>query len=39
MKRQDKSSEKQLNEVEIGSFPEKEFNARIVCQRPTGTNE
>ena len=30
MKRQDKSSEKQLNEVEIGSFPEKEFRIMIV---------
>ena len=26
MKRQDKTPEKQLNEVEIGNFPEKEFS-------------
>lgn len=30
MKGQDKSPEKQLNEAEIGSFPEKEFRIMIV---------
>ena len=30
MKEQDKTSEKQLNEVEIGNFPEKEFRIMIV---------
>ena len=30
MKRQDKTPEKQLNEVEIGNFPEKEFRIMIV---------
>ena len=34
MKRQDKSSEKQLNVVEIGSFPEKEFRIMIVMMIP-----
>ena len=30
MKRQDKTPEKQLNEVEIGNLPEKEFRIMIV---------
>ena len=30
MKEQDKTPEKQLNEVEIGNFPEKEFRILIV---------
>ena len=30
MKEQDKSLEKQLNEVEIGNLPEKEFRIMIV---------
>ena len=30
MKGQDKTPEKQLNEVEIGNFPEKEFEIMIV---------
>ena len=30
MKEQDKTREKQLNEVEIGNLPEKEFRIRIV---------
>ena len=30
MKEQDKTPEKQLNEVEIGNLPEKEFRIRIV---------
>ena len=30
MKEQDKTPEKQLNEVEIGDLPEKEFRIRIV---------
>ena len=30
MKGQGKTSEKQLNEVEIGNFPEKEFRIMIV---------
>ena len=30
MKEQDKSPEKQLNEVEIGNLPEKEFRKMIV---------
>ena len=30
MKEQDKTPEKQLNEVEIGSLPEKEFRIMIV---------
>ena len=30
MKKQDKSLEKQLNEVEIGNLPEKEFRIMIV---------
>ena len=30
MKEQDKTPEKQLNEVEIGNFPEKEFRIRIM---------
>ena len=30
MKEQDKPPEKQLNEVEIGTFPEKEFRIMIV---------
>ena len=30
MKEQDKSPEKQLNEMEIGNFPEKEFRIIIV---------
>ena len=30
MKRQDKTPEKQLNEVEIGNFPEKEFSVMMV---------
>ena len=30
MKKQDKSLEKQLNEVEIGNLPEKEFRIIIV---------
>ena len=30
MKGQDKTPEKQLNEVEIGNFPEKEFRIMIV---------
>ena len=30
MKEQDKTPEKQLNEVEIGNFPEKEFRIMIV---------
>ena len=30
MKEQDKTSEKQLNEVEIGNLPEKEFRILIV---------
>ena len=30
MKEQDKTSEKQLNEVEIGKLPEKEFRIMIV---------
>ena len=30
MKEQDKTSEKQLNEVEIGNLPEKEFTITIV---------
>ena len=30
MKEQDKSPEKQLNEMEIGNFPEKEFRLIIV---------
>ena len=30
MKEQDKTSEKQLNEVEIGNLPEKEFRKMIV---------
>ena len=30
MKEQDKILEKQLNEVEIGNFPEKEFRIMIV---------
>ena len=30
MKEQDKSPEKQLNEVEIGKIPEKEFRIMIV---------
>ena len=30
MKKQDKTSEKQLNEVEIGNLPEKEFRIMIV---------
>ena len=30
MKEQDKTTEKQLNEVEIGSLPEKEFRIMIV---------
>ena len=30
MKEQDKIPEKQLNEVEIGNFPEKEFRIMIV---------
>ena len=30
MKEQDKSPEKQLNEVEIGNLPEKEFRIMIV---------
>ena len=30
MKEQDKTPEKQLNEVEIGNFPEKEFGKMIV---------
>ena len=30
MKEQDKSPEKQLNEVEIGNLPEKEFRIIIV---------
>ena len=30
MKGQDKTSEKQLNEVEIGNLPEKEFRIMIV---------
>ena len=30
MKKQDKTPEKQLNEVEIGNLPEKEFRKMIV---------
>ena len=30
MKEQDKTQKKQLNEVEIGNFPEKEFRIMIV---------
>ena len=30
MKEQDKTQEKQLNEVEIGNLPEKEFRTMIV---------
>ena len=30
MKEQDKTAEKQLNEVEIGNLPEKEFRIMIV---------
>ena len=30
MKEEDKTSEKQLNEVEIGNLPEKEFRIMIV---------
>ena len=30
MKEQDKTPEKQLNELEIGSLPEKEFRIKIV---------
>ena len=30
MKGQDKTPEKQLNEVEIGNFPEKEFRIMVV---------
>ena len=30
LKKQDKTPEKQLNEVEIGNFPEKEFRIMIV---------
>ena len=30
MKEQDKTTEKQLHEVEIGNFPEKEFRIMIV---------
>ena len=30
MKEQDKTQEKQLNEVEIGNLPEKEFRIMIV---------
>ena len=30
MKEQDKTPEKQLNEVEIGNLPDKEFRVRIV---------
>ena len=30
MKKQDKTPEKQLNEVEIGNLPEKEFRIMIV---------
>ena len=30
MKEQDKTPKKQLNEVEIGNFPEKEFRIMIV---------
>ena len=30
MKRQDKTPEKQLNEVDIGNLPEKEFRIMIV---------
>ena len=30
MKRQDKTPEKQLNEAEIGNFPEKEFRIMMV---------
>ena len=30
MKEQDKATEKQVNEVEIGSLPEKEFRIMIV---------
>ena len=30
MKEQDKTPEKQLNKVEIGNFPEKEFRIMIV---------
>ena len=30
MKEQDKTPEKQLNEVEIGNLPEKEFRIKIV---------
>ena len=30
MKEQDKAPEKQLNELEIGNFPEKEFRMMIV---------
>ena len=32
MKEQDKTPEKQLNEVEIGNLPEKEFRIMIVIQ-------
>ena len=35
MKEQDKTPEKQLNEVEIGNLPEKEFKTKIFKTRAT----
>ena len=39
MKEHDKTPEKQLNEVEIGNLPEKEFRIMIVKQRPRRIKE
>ena len=39
MKEQDKTSEKQLNEVEIGNLPEKEFRKMIVKMIRTSEKE
>ena len=36
MKEQDKTPEKQLNEMEIGNLPEKEFRIMIVKKRHLG---
>ena len=39
MKEQDKTSEEQLSEVEIGNLPLKEFTVMIVKMNQDGLNE
>ena len=39
MKEQEKTPEKQLNEVEIGNFPEKQFRIMIVGKKKKKNND